>query len=349
MASIHPQDSSVKQSSHPKSNLKGIQIVATGSYVPEVVVTNADLARLGCDEEWILQRTGIQQRRHCAPDQATSDLAYLAGKNCLEKANVPADELDMIIVATMTPDHFTPSTAAIVQHKLNCTAVSFDLNSACSGFVYSLMVAAQFVKTGSCRKVLVIGADAMSRVCDPQDVKTYPLFGDAAGAALIQADPKATENCQTGILANKMGTSGELGHLIAVPGACSRMPASEQVVAERQQFLKMNGKPVFKWAVRLIPNAVNEILDLASLHIDDIDVLLFHQANMRIIDAALEDTNIPREKVITNLEKYGNTSAASIPLLMDEAIESGAASLNDTMLMCGFGAGLTWGSCIYKG
>lgn len=349
MAIITPENQATNQPNQPNTSLRGIQIVATGSYVPPVVVTNSELTKLGCDEEWITQRTGILERRHCSPDQATSDLAYLAGKNCLEKAGVDASEVDMIIVATMTPDHFTPSTGAIVQHLLKCQAVAYDLNAACSGFIYSLMVGAQFIKSGSCKKILVIGADAMSRVSDPEDVKTYPLFGDGAGAVLLAPDPEATEDEGRGILANKMGTAGDLGHLITVPGSCSRMPASEKVLAERQQFLKMNGKPVFKWAVRMIPSAVSEVLEMAKLTMDDIDVLLLHQANIRIIEAALADSDIPREKVFTNLELYGNTSAASIPLLLDEAIEQGVASLDGTLLMCGFGAGLTWGSCIYQG
>ncbi len=323
--------------------------MATGSYAPEVVVTNHELTKLGCDEEWIVQRTGILERRHCSPDQATSDLAYLAARNCLRQAGVDADEVDMILVATMTPDHFTPSTGAIVQNLLGCNAVAFDLNAACSGFVYGLVVAAQFIKTGSCDNILVIGADAMSRVIDPQDVKTFPLFGDGAGAVLLQRDPHATEAEGAGILANQLGTCGELGHLISVPGSCSRQPASQQVLSERLQFLKMNGRPVFKWAVRMLPAAVHEVLEMASLSMDEIDVLLFHQANMRILEAALADSDIPRDKVFTNLERYGNTSAASIPLLLDEAIQQGVCSLDSTLLMCGFGAGLTWGSCIYQG
>ena len=351
MASITPQDQAIKSTHNKESCLKGVQIAATGSYVPEVVVSNSDLTQLGCDEEWIVQRTGILERRHCSPDQATSDLAHLAGLDCLNKAGVSADELDMIIVATMTPDHFTPSTAAIVQHLLGCEAVAFDLNAACSGFVYSLITASQFIKSGSCDKILVIGADAMSRVIDPQDEKTYPLFGDAAGAALLVRDPQFTaeEESNRGILANRLGTVGKLGHLISVPGSCSRAPATEQVVRERQQFLKMDGRPVFKWAVRTIPMAVNEILEMASMNIDDIDVFLFHQANIRIIEAALADTEIPREKVFCNLQHYGNTSAATIPLLLDEAISQNVCTLESTLLMCGFGAGLTWGSCIYQG
>ena len=348
MASI-TQGKTSEDSRSPVTSLRGIKIVSTGSYVPENVVKNADLSALGCDEEWIMQRTGIQERRHCPPEQATSDIAYLAGKACLEQANVSADDVDMIIVATMTPDHFTPSTAAIVQHLLKCQAVAYDLNAACSGFIYGMIVGAQFLKTRTCRKVLVIGADAMSRVIDPQDVKTYPLFGDGAGAVLLTLDPEASETDGPGILAFKMGTAGDLGHLITVPGACSRMPASEKVLAERQQFLKMNGKPVFKWAVRTVPAAIHEVLEMANMPISDIDMVLLHQANMRIIDAALQDVDLPPEKVYNNLQAYGNTSAASIPLLLDDAIRNKVTTLDSRILMCGFGAGLTWGSCIYQG
>ncbi len=350
MASIvSTQGKTIPEPKPPTNCLRGIRIVAAGSYVPERVVRNSDLTELGCDEEWIVQRTGILERRHCAPDQATSDIAFLAARDCLKRAGVSADDLDLIIVATMTPDHFTPSTSALVQDMLKCKAVGMDLNAACSGFTYGLMVASQFIKTGSFRNILVIGADAMSRVIDPQDVKTYPLFGDAAGAVLVTADPQATENSGPGILSWRLGTAGDLGNLITVPGSGSRMPASEQVLRERQQFLKMNGKPVFKWAVRIIPQAIKEVLEMANLSIDDIDLLLLHQANLRIIDAALQDVNIAQEKVYVNLQNYGNTSAASIPLLLDEAIKDGVATLDSRILMCGFGAGLTWGSCIYQG
>lgn len=332
-----------------KTSLPAVRILATGSCIPEVLVPNSELCQLGCDEEWIVQRTGILERRHCRPDQSTSDLAHLAAVDCLEKAGVAASDVDLIIVATMTPDHFTPSTSAIVQNLLGCQAVGMDLNAACSGFMYGLVVAGQFIQNRAYRHVLVIGADAMSRVIDPQDVKTYPLFGDGAGAALVTCDPDADEETTTGIRSWQMGTAGELGHLISVPGSCARMPASEQVLRDRQQFLKMDGKPVFKWAVRMIPTAVNEVLDLANMSIDEIDVLLMHQANRRIIDAALDVLPIAAEKVPVNLQYYGNTSAASIPLLLDETIQKGLATLESRILMCGFGAGLTWGSCIYQG
>lgn len=333
----------------PLNRLTEIKIAATGSYVPEVVVPNSALCQLGCDEEWIVQRTGILERRHCPPEQATSDIAYLAAKDCLDRAGVSADDVDLIIVSTMTPDHFTPSTAAIVQHRLGCQAVGMDLNAACSGFMYGLVVAGQFIHSRCYRNVLVIGADAMSRVIDPQDVRTYPLFGDAAGAALVTRDDAATPDSQTGIRSWSMGTAGELGHLISVPGACSRMPATEEMVRNRQQFLKMDGKPVFKWAVRLIPAAVNDVLEQAGMALDDVDALLLHQANRRIIDAALEELPIAPEKVHVNLQYYGNTSAASIPLLLDESIKNGKARLDDKIVMCGFGAGLTWGACVYQG
>ncbi len=341
---------SPRLSAASRSNcLPGVRIVATGSYVPETVVPNSELVRLGCDEDWIVQRTGILERRHCPPEQSTSDIAYLAAADCLKKAGVDARDVDLILVCTMTPDHFTPSTSAIVQRLLGSTATAIDLNAACSGFMYGLVVGGQFIQNQASRYVLVVGADAMSRVIDPQDVKTYPLFGDAAGAALLTFDPDSRTGSGTGILAWRMGTAGDLGHLIQVPGACARMPASEQVLRERAQFLKMDGKPVFKWAVRTIPVAVREVLELADLTLDDIDALLMHQANRRIIDAALHELPVAPEKVPMNLQYYGNTSAASIPLLLDEILTQGTNSLDQRILMCGFGAGLTWGSCIYRG
>ena len=348
MASIVTQDRVHSKLNPSKTSLLGVKIAAVGSYVPDQIVHNSDLRDLGCDEEWIVQRTGILQRRHCPPEQATSDLAYEAGKICLEKAGVPGSDVDMILVATMTPDHFTPSTAAIVQHRLGSQGVAFDLNAACSGFMYSFITAAQYIKTGVYKNILVIGADAMSRVIDPQDIKTYPLFGDGAGAVLVTRDDNDSED-GPGIRSYSMGTAGDLGHLITVPGACSRMPASQEVIDQRQQFLKMDGKPVFKWAVRIIPQAVHEVLELANMSLDQIKVVLLHQANRRIIDAALESIDIPADQVFVNLQHYGNTSAASIPLLLDEAIEQGKTRLDENILMCGFGAGLTWGSCIYRG
>ncbi len=349
MASIISRTQKEQQPNLQKSSIRGIRIVATGSYVPDIVIKNSDLRALGCDEQWIVQRTGILERRHCRPEHSTSDLAFFAAERCLAVANLDASDVDMIIVATMTPDHFTPATSAIVQNRLQCDAVAMDLNAACSGFMYALVTAGQFVKSGSCKNVLVIGADAMSRVIDPQDPKTYPLFGDAAGAVLVTADSDINADDGPGILAYRLATEGQLGHLISVPGSCARMPASQKVLDERQQFMKMNGRPVFKWAVRVIPTAVHEVLRLANLSIEDIDLLLLHQANRRIIDAALNDLDISEDKVFGNLQHYGNTSAASIPLLLDEAIGHGLVSLESRILMCGFGSGLTWGSCIYQG
>ncbi|HMO14282.1 MAG TPA: beta-ketoacyl-ACP synthase III [Pirellulaceae bacterium] len=325
----------------------GIEIVATGSYAPANIVRNTDLAQLGCDEEWIVQRTGILERRHASNNEATSDLALAAARDCLRKANVAARDVDLILVATMTADHFTPSTASIVQSRLCSSAAAIDMNAACSGFMYGLITAAQFVKTGCYRQVLVIGADKMSAVIDPQDEKTYPLFGDAAGAALVRAHPQG--NNGVGILAFRLASEGELGYLISVPGCGSRQPATANVLAERNQYLHMTGKPVFKWAVRIIPHAIDLVLSDAKLSLSDIDLLILHQANRRIVDAAVSQLDIPYEKVFVNLDKYGNTSAASIPLALDEAYQQGLVRKDGLVLMCGFGAGLTWGACIYKG
>ncbi len=348
MATIVPQNETSSSTPPLNRSITGIEIVATGSYAPPNVIHNRDLVQLGCDEEWIVQRTGILERRHAAKNQATSDLALAAARNCLEKAQVSASEVDLILVATMTPDHYTPSSAALVQSRLCCSAAAVDMNAACSGFMYSLVTAAQFVKTGCYRNVLVIGADKMSAVIDPQDEKTYPLFGDAAGAALVRKSVQPNDK-GVGLLAFRLASEGELGYLISVPGCGSRQPASEQVLAQRHQYLHMTGKPVFKWAVRIIPYAIDLVLNDAKLSLADIDLLILHQANRRIVDAAVSLLDISHDKVFVNLDKYGNTSAASIPLALDEAYQQGLIQRNSRVLMCGFGAGLTWGACIYKG
>lgn len=348
MATIVTESKS--ESSQPANSraVQGIEIVATGSYTPKNVVHNRDLARLGCDEEWIVQRTGIIERRHASADEASSDLAYNAAIDCLNRAQFDPKKIDLILLATMTPDHYTPSTASLVQARLGCTAAAIDMNAACSGFMYAMVTGSQFVKTGCYKNVLAIGSDKMSAVIDPDDKKTYPLFGDAAGAALIRKAPEEHQEGK-GILAFRLASEGELGHLISVPGCGSRAPADEAVLESRNQFLKMNGKPVFKWAVKIIPHAVDLILNDAKLELDDIDLLILHQANKRIVDAALKDLEIPEDKVFVNLDKYGNTSAASIPLALDEAYRQKRIEKDSRVLLCGFGAGLTWGACIYQG
>ncbi len=309
---------------------------------------NESLADLGCDPEWIVKRTGIQQRFHIGPEQATSDLAIEAARACLDAANVAPEEIDLIVVGTMTPDHFTPSVANLVQSALGCNAAAIDLNAACSGFVYSLITASQFVKTGCSKRALVIGADAMTTVCDPQDVKTFPLFGDGAGAVLLGPAGESDAANEPGVLAYELGSDGDQASCLLVPGGGSRQPLSHDVLSERLNFLKMDGRTVFRWAVRLIPTAINTMLDQSGLQLDDIDLIVPHQANVRIIDAAIDSMGIDREKFVINLDRFGNTSAASVPIALSDAIDDGRIEPGKVVMMLGFGAGLTWGSCLFR-
>lgn len=323
--------------------LMGVQVRGTGSYVPDEVVRNEDLADLGYDADWILQRTGIQQRRRAPDDIATSDMAYEAACRCLQQAGVAAKDVELIIVATMTPDTWMPSTACRVQRRLGAAAGAMDLNAACTGFMYAIVTGMQFVKTGSCRSVLVIGADLMSRIVNPEDRKTFPLFGDGAGAILLGAGAE-----QQGILSYTLGADGNGGHLLCIPGGGSSEPMSAEVLAAKRQFIYMDGRPVFKWAVRLIADVIVDVLTEAGLAPMDIDLLVLHQANSRIIDAAMDALEIDRSRVFVNLDKYGNTSAGSIPLVLDEAYRQGRIRAGSNIVLCGFGAGLTWGAALLK-
>lgn len=331
-----------------RKSLTGIKILGTGMATGSKQILNSDLERLGCDSEWIEQRTGIKSRFHTTEDEATSDLCIRAAKQCLQRANVDPSLVDLIVVATMTPDHATPSTACLLQAELNCSAMALDVNAACSGFVYAMITAGQFVANGSSRCALVIGADVISTLADPQDVRTYPLFGDGAGAALLTSNPLSTESNPTGILNFHLAADGKLGKSLIVPGGGSRTPISQEVLDGRMQYLKMDGKPVFKWAVRIIPEAVKRSLKEAGLTLDDVDLLIPHQANSRIIDAAVETLGIDREKVFCNVDRYGNTSAASVPMALHEAVQQGRIKPGSNVLLVGFGAGLTWGSCLFR-
>ncbi len=329
-------------------NLSGVRVVSAGMYVPENVITNEDLANLGCDSEWIIQRTGIKSRRHVLPGQATSDMALAAARDCLENGGVEPDEIDLILVATMTPDHYTPSASCLVQAQLGATCGAMDLNAACSGFLYALITGSQFIKTKSFKKVLVIGAETMSMVVDPNDKRTYPLFGDGAGAVLLESDPEPDDSLASGILGFRLASVGELAHSLVVPGGGSRKPACEEVVRNREQFLRMDGRTVFKWAVRLIPEIVQETLEIANMTLAEIDLLILHQANQRILNAATEDLNINPDRVFVNLSTYGNTSAASIAISLNEAWNSGRIKRGDHVMLAGFGAGLTWATCLFR-
>ncbi len=355
MASISTQTESEQAVSPFNREVLGIRILGTGSYAPDNEVLNEDLAQMGFDADWIVQRTGILARRHAPEDQATSDLAIGAAELCIQNAGVNVNDIDMIFVATMTPDHYTPSTACLVQRHLGCVASAVDMNAACSGFMYALITGCQFVKSGSSKLALIVGADKMSCVVDDRDMKTFPLFGDGAGAALISLDTEPSDGqsdresiAPKGILAWRLASAGELAHTLVVPGGGSRKPCSEAVVSVRDQYLKMEGKVVFKWAVRLIPEIIDTICADAGITKEEIDLFILHQANRRILDAAIENVGIEADRFFVNLDRYGNTSAASIPVALDEAIQQGRIKPGSKVMLFGFGAGLSWGVCIYQ-
>ncbi|XZE45671.1 beta-ketoacyl-ACP synthase III [Pirellulaceae bacterium SH467] len=328
----------------------GVLVAATGSYAPEQIVTNEDLAELGCDSEWIVQRTGIQQRRRATSEEATSDLAYRAAIDCLQSANVSPSDVDLIVCATITPDYMTPSTACLLQKSLGCIAPAFDVNAACAGFMVGLVTAAQFVRTGAARNALVVGSEIMSRTVDATDVKTYPLFGDGAGAALLQPiepDEGSPSNPGNGLIRFTLGSEGD-PNALCIPGGGSREPLSAQSIAEGRQYLQMDGRSVFKWAVRIVEDSLNDVLVEAGVSPCDIDLVILHQANIRILDAAIGHFAIPRERMFVNLDRFGNTSAASIPLALDQAVKAGRLQRGNLVLLCGFGAGLSWGTCLLR-
>jgi 3-oxoacyl-[acyl-carrier-protein] synthase-3 len=326
----------------------GIRVVSSGAYLPANEVRNEHLAELGFDSDWIVQRTGIKARRHVGQSEATSDMAVRAAFECLQKSQTSPRDIDLILIATMTPDHMTPSTGCLVQAKLGASCPAMDINAACSGFLFALVTGCQFIKTGTYQKVLVIGAETMSMVVDPLDRKTYPLFGDGAAAVLLESDPNPNPLEASGIVSFRLQSLGEMADCLVVPGCGSRLPANEDVVRKRLQYLRMDGRTVFKWAVRMIPQIVHEALDSCQLTLADIKLLILHQANERIIKAATEDLAIDPEKVVINLDRFGNTSAASVAISINEALEAGRISRGDHVLMVGFGAGLTSASCVVR-
>ena len=317
-------------------------ILGTGAYVPEQVLTNFDLERrMNTSDEWIRTRTGIRERRIAREDQAASDLAFPAAEEALRVARIAAADLDGILVATTTPDHVFPSTAALLQRRLGAwNAWAFDMSAACSGFIYGLAVAASFVESGRARYVLVVGAEVLSRITDWEDRTTAVLFGDGAGAAVV--GPVA----EGGFLSFVLGADGGGADLLVLPAGGSRLPASHRTVEERQHFLKMNGREVFKFAVRIMAEASEEALRRAGLTKDDLDLLVPHQANLRIIDAAQERFQLSPEKVVVNLDRYGNMSAASTPVALHEAYRAGRLSPGNVVLLVAFGGGLTWAATV---
>jgi len=324
--------------------LLGVQIVSTGSHLPKRVVTNADLERqYGIDPGWVEQRTGILERRYVEDGEATSHLCIEAARRAMRAARVSPDDVDLIVVGTFTPDYLCPSTACLVQDALGIEAPAVDLQAACSGFMYALVTAAQYVATGNSRLALVIGADANSRIVDPNDKKIAPLFGDGAGAVLLApGDP------HQGLMCYQLGSDGSGGRLLDRPAGGALNPASAADLEAGNHFLQMDGRNVFKWAVRALTDTIELVLNRTGMSARDVSLYFVHQANIRIIDYAMEQLGIPPEKVVNNLQRYGNTSAASVPLALDEAHREGRIHRGDTILLSGFGAGLTWGTALFQ-
>lgn len=325
-------------------SLFGVEIVASGSYLPENIVTNADLqARFGYDPAWIEQRTGILSRRYARPEQATSDLCIEAARRAIRNARVDARDIDLVVVGTFTPDFQCPTTANLVQEALGIDAPAMDLHAACSGFVYALATAAQFVATGNSRMALVIGGDCNSRIVNPLDQKVAPLFGDGAGAVLL-----ARGDAHQGLICYQLGSDGGGGCMLDRQAGGTRNPVSHEDIDAGRHFLQMDGRNVFKWAVRAVADSIEVVMRKAGLSAHDVSLYLLHQANIRIINNVAEQLAIPSDRMFTNLQDYGNTSGGSIPIALDEAIQAGRIRRGDTILMSGFGAGLTWGTCLFR-
>jgi len=328
-----------------RDTFRSVGIIGTGSYVPPRVLTNQDLEKMvDTSDEWIRTRTGILERRIADEHTATSDLAMESAKAALCSAGVEAKDLDLIVVATVTPDMFFPCTASILQEALGCPRpAAFDLLVGCTGFVYGLAIASSLLGAGAYERALVIGAETLSKITNWQDRSSCVLFGDGAGAAVLAPVEKGR-----GVLAYSLGNDASNADALKIPAGGSRLPTSAKTVADELHYLHMVGSDVFKFAVRAMVDSSRVAVENAGLSLSDIDVLIPHQANQRIIDAAAKRLNIPHERIVRNLERYGNTSAASIPIALDEAVRDGLLKAGDTVLLSSFGAGLSWASMVLR-
>jgi len=316
-----------------------------GTALPEYRLTNAELEQLvDTNDEWIVERTGIRERRVAGSGETTASLAIEAGAAAIKHAGLTPDAIDLMIVATASPEQLIPHTGAFVGDGLGITCGSFDLNAGCAGFVYELVVGASMLVTGQFEHVLLIGAETLSRVVDPTDRGTCILFGD--GAAAIVLSP--SDDAGPGLLSFDLGVDGSAQGLLGIPAGGSRLPASAQTVAAGDHYLKMNGPEVFRRAVRIVVDSANHALQRAHVSVDDITWFAPHQANVRIIESAANRLAIPPERTLVNIDRYGNTSAASIPLVLAEAADDGRLQPGDLVLVSGFGAGLTWGSVVLR-
>ena len=321
-----------------------VSITGIGSKAPERVMTNDELAKMvDTSDEWILERTGIRERRVAAPNEALSDLALPASTAALEQAGVQASALDLIIVATVTPDMFFPSTGAILADQLGAKdAAAYDLSAGCTGFVYALAQAHGMVASGLVDHVLVVGGDVLSKIVDWEDRSTCVLFGDGAGAVVLE---RVSDG---GFLGFELGADGSGGPQLYIPAGGSRAPASAETVADKQHYAKMNGREVFKFATRILVDSAEKVLKECDVQVGEVDVYVPHQANVRIIDHARKKLGIPEDRTVVNVDRYGNTSSGSIPLALGDAEADGRLAAGEMVLMTGMGAGLTWGSALIE-
>ena len=325
--------------------MNSVGIKGMGYYVPENVVTNFDLEKIvDTTDEWIRTRTGIEERRFASPDEATSDLSYKAALKAIEVAKIDKNQIDMIIVATCTPDYIAQGTSCLVQNKLGLTSIPcLDVNAACSGFIYGMSMAYSLVKSKIYKNILVVGAETLSRIIDMQDRNTCVLFGDGAGAVIIGEVEEGY-----GILGLSLGAEGEDDMILKVPAGGTRKPNNEETIKNREYFLIMRGKEVSKFAVTVLPKVTLDALEQSKLSVNDLSMIFPHQANERIIEAASKRIEFPLEKFYMNLNRFGNTSAASIAIALGEALEKGLVKKGDNIALTGFGAGLTYGSMVMK-
>ncbi|HHT9129437.1 MAG TPA: beta-ketoacyl-ACP synthase III [Candidatus Brocadiaceae bacterium] len=320
-------------------------ITGIGSYLPNKILTNYDLEKMvDTTDEWIIQRTGIRERRIVENGMVTSDLATQASLRAMEDAGVSAEDLDMIISSTITPDHLFPSTSCYIQQKLGATRASaFDILAACAGFIYALSIGQSFVNSGAMKTVLIVGAECLSKITDYTDRTTCVLFGDGAGAAIIQKSRTKHE-----ILSTNLAADGAQADVLIMPGGGAKNPASLESVQQRMHYIQFKGKEVFKLAINNITNMILETIEKNGLRLKDIDLIIPHQSNLRIIEATMEKLGLPMEKAFVNIDKYGNTSSASIPIAIDEARKEGRLHKGNIVMLVAFGGGLTWGSSIIR-
>lgn len=328
------------------NTLRTSTITGWGLYAPERVLTNADLEKIvDTSDEWIQSRSGIRERHIVGPDEHTSTMSVAAARQAMERAGVTADDLDLILVATSTPDYLTPPVSSQIQDMLGAhRAGAMALVVGCTGFVYAVVSAHQFIATGAARTVLVVGAETISRNLDWTDRTTCVLFGDGAGAVVMQASDEAGAGVQSFVL----GSDGSGAEHLIQPSGGTRNPPSAETISAGDNYLRMNGREVFKFATTKMSESLVQVMDEAGITADDIDLFIPHQANARIIEYAAKKGGIPMEKVVMNVDRYGNTSAASIPIALAEAFEAGRAKPGDTLALVGFGAGLTWAACLFK-